>query len=587
MKMHGQSVVRGVWILTCLLVCQAQMCPSVSLPKICDLRADAGPDVNVAPGSRVTLYGFSSSSPGGDPLTYHWSQTQGPIVQLENASSPIASFFANEEAVYVFVLTVTTDAGCSDEDTVQISVGSSGACAYPVAQAGLDRQVVPGTAGKLLGSASSDPGGSPLKYYWLQIGGPEVVLSNPFVSEPSFTVPQDSNESLVFELRVTNDCELSATDQVTLMSKKLNVNDCQDTDGDGVTDCDDSCPDTASGAIVDEYGCDISLNDCSAVVSTFDDFDEGWQVQGTNFSVPTQPFHNGDGFITIQGKGSIGWIAPKTFHGNRSCLYGQTLSFQCRGYIEKGDTLVEISGAGLALAYNAPYKIDWEYVGFSIRLDNSEAWYNQQTQQRATASEIQQVLGDLRVLRIWGSVHAYWQNEAVLDNVSLGSTRLGTPAAPIKAQFTNGDEGWRVQGTGFPIPTRPNSDAGDYLTVTRNGTQRWIAPWSSLGNHSAALDTSFSFDTVGYIDLGQGQVVLCGGGHSLYHPAKTKSNWTLLHTDLLLNETQDWRDLETGQRASRQQIQEVLADLTSLVIYGSLQAYWTRDLVLDNVILGY
>lgn len=69
-----------------------------------------GPPAAVpAKGDLVFLDGSGSWDPDGDPLTYHWIQTEGPSVSLQNANSPVPSFPAMESLagrVLGFQLTV-------------------------------------------------------------------------------------------------------------------------------------------------------------------------------------------------------------------------------------------------------------------------------------------------------------------------------------------------------------------------------------------------------------------------------------------------------------------------------------------------
>ncbi len=58
----------------------------------------------------------------------------------------------------------------------------------PIADAGADQNVKPGATGTLHGSGS-DGNGDALTYGWVQIGGPNVTLSDPAVAEPTFTAP--------------------------------------------------------------------------------------------------------------------------------------------------------------------------------------------------------------------------------------------------------------------------------------------------------------------------------------------------------------------------------------------------------------
>ncbi len=91
--------------------------PTLNMPP----KADAGADKTVDVGSVVTLDGSASSDPDGDTLTYHWEQTYGPTVTLNNPNSMVATFTAKEEGTYKFSLTVNDGNGGSDSATIQIT----------------------------------------------------------------------------------------------------------------------------------------------------------------------------------------------------------------------------------------------------------------------------------------------------------------------------------------------------------------------------------------------------------------------------------------------------------------------------------
>ncbi|MBI5375773.1 MAG: hypothetical protein HZA77_10070 [Candidatus Schekmanbacteria bacterium] len=87
----------------------------------------------------------------------------------------------------------------------------------PTADAGPDQTVIPGITVTLDGTNSSDAGGSIASYLWTQTGGTTVTLSDATSSQSSFTAPSvSSEETLTFELTVTDNEGLSGTDSVNI-----------------------------------------------------------------------------------------------------------------------------------------------------------------------------------------------------------------------------------------------------------------------------------------------------------------------------------------------------------------------------------
>jgi len=86
--------------------------------------ADAGPDQTVASEASVTLDGTGSSDPDvGDTITHSWTQTSGPAVTLDDASSATPSFTAPVgPAVLVFEDEVCDQEPLCDTDSVTITV---------------------------------------------------------------------------------------------------------------------------------------------------------------------------------------------------------------------------------------------------------------------------------------------------------------------------------------------------------------------------------------------------------------------------------------------------------------------------------
>ncbi|QCC50411.1 glucodextranase DOMON-like domain-containing protein [Halapricum salinum] len=87
--------------------------------------ADAGESVTASPGDSVTLDGSGSSDPEGGSLTYEWSQTGGPDVELSDSTAASPSFTApdlDSTSTLTFELTVEDGQGKTATATVEVTV---------------------------------------------------------------------------------------------------------------------------------------------------------------------------------------------------------------------------------------------------------------------------------------------------------------------------------------------------------------------------------------------------------------------------------------------------------------------------------
>ena len=167
--------------------------------------ANAGADLtNVDARSTVTLAG-SGSDADGTPVTYAWTQTDGPTVTLTNANEATASFVApdvNAPTELTFKLTVSSG-GLETSDSVNVTVRKANR--HPVGQAPAAIDADEGSNVVLDASGITDPDGDALTYVWAKVGGPAVKFTGEHTAQLSFTAPQvQADTAIAFSLTVTD-----------------------------------------------------------------------------------------------------------------------------------------------------------------------------------------------------------------------------------------------------------------------------------------------------------------------------------------------------------------------------------------------
>lgn len=96
--------------------------------------ANAGSDQTVNEQSSVILDGTTSADPGGNIISFLWSQVSGAVARLDDSASPQPKFIAPAIAVtseLIFELTVVDEIGNTAIDTVKITVNPLPAGAVP------------------------------------------------------------------------------------------------------------------------------------------------------------------------------------------------------------------------------------------------------------------------------------------------------------------------------------------------------------------------------------------------------------------------------------------------------------------------
>ncbi|MBN1334618.1 MAG: hypothetical protein JXB39_01525 [Deltaproteobacteria bacterium] len=194
--------------------------------------ANAGEDATVKLGLEVNLNGSRSYDPAGHPLTYQWGLVDVPAAShltldsLVGATTATPTFQPDVMGVYVANLVVSNGFAVSAPDAVVVTVvGSNGP---PVANGGEDFTAEDCTAIVLDASASVDPDGDALSYFWeLQQKPAESGSSNADFSDrtaQTTTFWVDVAGIYVFSVAVTDGTYWSSPDIVTgtIIERKYN-----------------------------------------------------------------------------------------------------------------------------------------------------------------------------------------------------------------------------------------------------------------------------------------------------------------------------------------------------------------------------
>ncbi|MBS1610713.1 MAG: T9SS type A sorting domain-containing protein, partial [Bacteroidetes bacterium] len=198
---------------------------STNLPPVANAGAN---QIVTLPVSSTKLDGVKSYDPDGTIESYVWTKMDGPspvTITNVNTSTPIISGLT--EGVYSFKLTVTDNRGASTTAQVKITVQKPSGDLAPVADAGTDQAItLPASNNKtasirLDGTKSYDADGSIVYYTWKKITGTSAVTIDN-VNTASSNVSGLQVGQYTFELTVTDNNGISASDQVTIVVKPAN-----------------------------------------------------------------------------------------------------------------------------------------------------------------------------------------------------------------------------------------------------------------------------------------------------------------------------------------------------------------------------
>jgi hypothetical protein len=178
--------------------------------------ADAGPDQMVDEAVTVALDASNSSDPEDGIASYLWTQLSGTSVTLSDAAAVQPTFTsptvgAAGEAL-TFEVEVTDNGGLASTDTCIVNVTWSNL--PPTADAGTNQTLDQSVVVTLDGSNSTDSDDGIASYFWTQLSGTSVILSDATAVQSTFTSPivGAAGEALTFELKVADNGGLESTD---------------------------------------------------------------------------------------------------------------------------------------------------------------------------------------------------------------------------------------------------------------------------------------------------------------------------------------------------------------------------------------
>ena len=187
--------------------------------------ANAGLAQNVALNATVTLDGTGSSDANNDFITYKWvliTKPTGSTATLSSTSSAKPTFKADVAGTFVASLIVNDGKVDSTSAAVTISVASANS--EPIANAGVNQNVVVGSSVTLDGTNSSDANRDPLTFRWVMMSKPTgsvATLSSAVSAKPVFVA--DKLGTYVISLIVNDGKVDSTTVSTTVTASSANA----------------------------------------------------------------------------------------------------------------------------------------------------------------------------------------------------------------------------------------------------------------------------------------------------------------------------------------------------------------------------
>jgi gliding motility-associated-like protein len=173
---------------------------------------NAGKDVALTlPENTTTLSGTSKDD--GIIQNVIWTKTNGPEINLGDASSNNLELNELKEGVYTFRYTVTDDGGLTNFDEVNVQVFAEPVPnAPPVVDAGMDIMIQLPQNSLTINAEANSPQGLIVSYQWTQVEGDPLIIPSDTLNVLEFNaIPAGE---YVFRVTVTDDLGMQAFDDV-------------------------------------------------------------------------------------------------------------------------------------------------------------------------------------------------------------------------------------------------------------------------------------------------------------------------------------------------------------------------------------
>jgi len=321
---------------------------------------------------------------------------------------------------------------------------------------------------------------------------------------------------------------------------------------------------------------------------TSDNFEagfNGWMTDnGTETAAPDDPVQGTSLRGSEGGSGVWHFVAPTAYLGDKSALYGGTLTYKLKQDIDVSqfdESDVVMTGAGLRLVVDAGPNPGTDWTDYEVDFALGGGWKISDLDGAvATEAQIRAVLADLTELKIRGEfVNGVIGDASNIDDIA---TTEGPPdqavftGVQITSTFEEGPEGWSfIEDVSEFRHLDADGNPGGYIEAEdqRLGDiWSFSAPEEYLGDKSAFIGGRLSFDLrQSSLDnqIDHEDVVLQGGGLTLAYDTTDNPGTDWTSYSIRLDTTADWTlDDLSGAQATPAEFARVMSRLEAIYIRG-------------------